>query len=305
VRRLSRLLSVVAPPLERAFWLAERRHRAIAADAIIASTGKSGRTWLRIMISHVYHRRFGIPTNEIFAFDNLHRMNPAIPKIYFGFGEVELPSAWPWQKTMLAPLDKPIVFLTRDPRDITVSFYFHLNNRATARELAHKGEVAHRRSLPLATFMMDEVAGLPRVIRRYNDWYERLRVHPKAHVVRYEDLRTAPERELTGVMAHLGQPFDAGDIRAAVAFASFESLQEKERQRFFTAERIRPRDDADPDAFKVRRGKVGGYRDYFDDRQLDAIDLLVQDRLVPDWGYKAPSAGRVGSSAAPGSASAS
>jgi hypothetical protein len=305
VTLLRRFLLHVAPSLERSLWLAERRYRATAADAIVASTGKSGRTWLRIMMSHVYHRRFGIPANEIFAFANLHRMNPAIPKIYFGFGEVELPPAWPWQKPMLAPLDKPIVFLTRDPRDVTVSFHFHLNNRATARELVHKDVVAQRRSLPLATFMMDEVAGLPRIIRRYNDWYERLRLHPKARVVRYEDMRSTPERELAGVMAHLGQSFDADDIRAAVAFASFESLQEKERQRFFTAERIRRRDDGDPDAFKVRRGKVGGYRDYFDERQLDAIDRLVQDRLVPDWGYSVPSADRVDSAASTGLASTS
>jgi hypothetical protein len=292
-------LHAVAPPLERAFWLAERRQRVASADAVVASTGKSGRTWLRVMISHVFHRRFGVPADEVLAFDNLHRLNPAVPKIFFGLGEVVLEAAWPWQQPMPPPRDKPLVFLARDPRDVAVSFYFHLNSRATERELAHKGEVGRRRTLPLDAFMMDEVAGLPRVIGRYNAWHEALRAHPHAHLVRYEDLRTAPEAELAGVLAHLRQPFDADDIRAAVAFASFESLKEKERQRFFASDRIQRRDDADPNAFKVRRGKVGGYRDYFDDRQVAAIDRLVLDRLVPDWGYKGASADPDGAAAAP------
>ena len=54
---------------------------------------------------------------------------------------------------------------------------------------------------------------------------------------------------------------------------------------FFATDRLRPTDGADPNAFKVRRGKVGGYRDYFDPSQVAAIDRLVAERLAPELGY--------------------
>ena len=46
-----------------------------------------------------------------------------------------------------------------------------------------------------------------------------------------------------------------------------------------------PRDSANPDSYKVRRAKVGGYRDYFDDEQVARIDELVRSKLSPLYGY--------------------
>ena len=42
---------------------------------------------------------------------------------------------------------------------------------------------------------------------------------------------------------------------------------------------------------QVRRAKVGGYRDYFTDEEVAAIDDLVATRLAPEFGYAAVSAG--------------
>ena len=36
----------------------------------------------------------------------------------------------------------------------------------------------------------------------------------------------------------------------------------------------------------LRRGKVGGYREYFDARQTEIIDAYIDDRLVDVFGYK-------------------
>jgi hypothetical protein len=37
----------------------------------------------------------------------------------------------------------------------------------------------------------------------------------------------------------------------------------------------------------VRRAKVGGWRDYFDDREVAAIDRLLAARPKPPFGYGA------------------
>jgi hypothetical protein len=39
------------------------------------------------------------------------------------------------------------------------------------------------------------------------------------------------------------------------------------------------------DAYKVRKGKVGGYQDYFTDEQLEQIDRLISTSLVAGYGY--------------------
>ena len=50
---------------------------------------------------------------------------------------------------------------------------------------------------------------------------------------------------------------------------------------------MKPGDKANPDSFKVRRAKVGGWRDYFDDQQAARLDAMTEERLLPGFGYLA------------------
>ena len=68
-------------------------------------------------------------------------------------------------------------------------------------------------------------------------------------------------------------------------FAAFDSLSRKEKEGFFSSGRLRPADPEDAGSFKVRRGKIGGYRDYFTAEQNDRIDTLVREQLDPFFGY--------------------
>jgi hypothetical protein len=70
------------------WYRARRRQRKIVwrlkrADAIVVTHTKSGRTWLLVMISHLFHLKYGTPEREIVKFDNLHRQDPRVPKVYF------------------------------------------------------------------------------------------------------------------------------------------------------------------------------------------------------------------------------
>jgi hypothetical protein len=49
--------------------------------------------------------------------------------------------------------------------------------------------------------------------------------------------------------------------------------------------RLRPSDPENPDSFKVRRAKVGGFRDYFSLAELDVIDTLVKKDLSTIFKY--------------------
>jgi hypothetical protein len=41
----------------------------------------------------------------------------------------------------------------------------------------------------------------------------------------------------------------------------------------------------DPSTYKVRRGKVGGYREDFDEAQVAELEALVRENILPELGY--------------------
>ena len=49
--------------------------------------------------------------------------------------------------------------------------------------------------------------------------------------------------------------------------------------------RMAPGNRSNPDSYKVRRAKVGGFRDYFDDQQVEQIEAMVSADLSPFFGY--------------------
>jgi alcohol sulfotransferase len=106
-------------------------------------------------------------------------------------------------------------------------------------------------------------------------------------LVRYEDLRAAPEAHLERVLAFLDAAPTSAEVQDAVAFASFDNMKQLEQSAAFGGadRRIVPGEAGNPDSFKVRRGKVGGYHDYLSAEQAAALDGLVATRLSPVFGY--------------------
>src|SRR5687767_7028255 len=57
--------------------------RLAAADYVIVSFGKSGRTWLRLLVSRYFQLRYQLPTDAVFRFKNLSALNSSVPAILF------------------------------------------------------------------------------------------------------------------------------------------------------------------------------------------------------------------------------
>ncbi len=55
---------------------------------------------------------------------------------------------------------------------------------------------------------------------------------------------------------------DATIFQEALEFSRFENMQKLEAAGAFDSNILHPGDVRDPESFKVRRGKVGGYREY-------------------------------------------
>ena len=107
------------------------------------------------------------------------------------------------------------------------------------------------------------------------------------HLLRYEDLRARPHEELRKLLEFMQVEATEEQVNAAVEYSSYENMKKMEsRQQFrLSGGRMMPRDKDNPDSYKVRRAKVGGYRDYFSDEEVAAIDRQLTETLDPLLGY--------------------
>jgi hypothetical protein len=251
--------------------------RVRTADAVVVSAGKSGRTWLRAMLSHIYHLRHGVPESELIGFDNFNAYHNAIPRILFTGVESGLvaPSGRTWGEEV-ASIDR-IVLLTRDPRDVAVSFYFQLTERATERELNRKGFGSREvlREMSIGDFLLNEQLGVTRGMRFVEGWQRVILGRPNTLMVSYEQLCSDCHRNFGRVARFLDPRTRDHEVVAAVAFGDFNALRAREERGFFNSERLRSSGSCGPEGRKVRRGKIGGYRDYLKPAEVAAVDRLV------------------------------
>ena len=62
----------------------------------------------------------------------------------------------------------------------------------------------------------------------------------------------------------------------------------EQRQTFWlSGGRMVAKDRSNPQSFKVRRGKVGGWRDHFTAEEAALIDQRIARELAPVFGYHA------------------
>jgi hypothetical protein len=256
------------------------------ADVAVMAFAKSGRTWLRVMLSRLYQIKYGLPPEAMLQSDNYHALNPAIPVFLFAHGTyARIASRLP---PPLTEFDrKKTIFLARHPCDIAVSYYFQSAHRTKPYRRDVVNLPPNIADMPLVDFVMSKDHGLPFIIGYLNEWAGILARVERGLLVRYEDMREEPAAELKRIADFIGESFTDEQVAETVAFASFDRLKDMERSNHFGSRRLSARDPSNPDSFKVRRGKVGGFRDYFTPAEIALMERMVRTQLVPLFGYSA------------------
>jgi hypothetical protein len=267
--------------------------KARRADLLIIAHPKCGNTWLKVMISRLYQVRHGFPDTLIHKTDEFTRTIPEVPRLAASNGHYSYEAA---VGRLLEPAhrdaemtDKAVVFLARHPCDIAVSWY----HQFTKRQSRHKQELINaelsrpidRKTVGMWEFVRNSEIGLLHLIEFLNGWERRLEGHPRALTIRYEDLRSDPEATLRAVLETVGEQFSDDEIEDAVQFGSFDHLRSLESKGHFKQGGLTLRDASDPNSFKVRRAKIGGYVDDFTPEQVAELDELVAKHLSPRFGY--------------------
>ncbi len=234
---------------------------------IVVSYPKSGRTWLRATLTFYFEERYELDAPPLLEFANLHYLNRRIPKILFTHDDD--PDARPEE---IEPdksryRSKHVIFLARDPRDVCVSMYFHRKKRDLDLDI------------PIFEFASGSQGGLRTMVEFLNVWAHALDSIPNSHCLSYEKMHAESEKTLADALRFLGEDPDPIAVTHAIERAHFDKLQALEKAGAFESSRLRPVDTEDSDSFKVRRGKVGGYTDYFDIEQQKTLDEIVEGSL--------------------------
>jgi hypothetical protein len=159
-----------------------------------------------------------------------------------------------------------VLLLIRDVRDTLVSAYF----QATKRIKIYNG--------PIADFIRDDRFGAKKILKFYGDWYDNRCVPKDLLLVHYERMQGNTELILSQVLSFLETHEIEQDIlQNAVKFSSFNNLKRMELSNYFTSKMLSPGDVNDPESFKIRKGQIGGYLEYFDAEDIKYIDDLIDE----------------------------
>lgn len=256
------------------------------ADCVVVSFGKSGRTWLRVMLSRFYQIKHGLSKHSLMGFDNLHRKASEIPIIFFTHDNY-IKDYTKHTNSKVDFYDKKVVLLVRDPRDTAVSQFFQWKYRMSSwKKVLNRYPISDEYD-DVFKFVMNPDAGIPKMINFMNLWANEIPKLKNLLVIRYEDLRANTEDVLKRIVQFMGTPGSEAEIQEAIRFSSVENMKKMEQNRVFrlSGSRMAPGNRKNPNSYKVRRAKVGGYRDYFDDLQVVQIERLVNETLSSEYGY--------------------
>jgi hypothetical protein len=270
--------------------LALQLAQARRSDCAVVRHPKTGGTWLRVLITRLYAARYGLPSQRVVRTDELHNIDSRVPVFLSSSGYLSWERGW-GDIVASDPVlrEKKLLLLARHPGDIVVSWYIQFTKRTSffKREmmLAEMSDPIDRDNIDRWDFIQHPEIGLPAIIDYYNYWHRNIEQLPDAMVVRYEDLRADTAVQLERIGRVLDADFTAEHVADAVDFASFEKLREKEQSGYFDNRSLTLRNASDPETLKVRRGKVGGYRDDLTPEQSAWVEEQIESRLASAYGY--------------------
>jgi hypothetical protein len=255
-------------------WV-RRLRRPRQADVFLLSYPKTGRTWLRVMMGQMLALHHGHP--ELARVELGARMPrfEGVPRILAKHDGMP-------QKKIAAEINPDrgefagcrVILLVRDLRDAVVSNYFQV----TRREHRFEGDISTYLHWPRGSF--------EGMLRYYNVWADQRRVPRDFLLVRYEDLHADTAREMRRVAAFLGLASVTDEtIRGSVEHGSFGSMKKREATRPADGTPLAAGREGDPESFKTRRGKIGGYVDYLSADDVAWLNGRIDAELDPFYGY--------------------
>ncbi|GMN04234.1 sulfotransferase domain-containing protein [Erythrobacter sp. MTPC3] len=239
--------------------------------SFLVSYPKSGRTWLRYLLSLYMARAYdlGFEPDLLSTFRILpnydldqERGLPSAERYKDGQMPLVAVSHRDYDGDLFG--QTPVIMLLRDPRDVLVSSYFH--------QTRHK----HRFEGDIPEFIESGQYGAASIADYHNGWAAGLEGR-RSLILSYEDMSTDTHAAVRRTLEFLGVAVDEAVLDEAVRKAQFDKMRKKEKQTGIPGHDYN-REDAD--ASRVRRGKVAGYTDYLGPEDDARVQELFAQHLT-------------------------
>jgi hypothetical protein len=163
---------------------------------------------------------------------------------------------------------RPVV-VTRDPRDMYVSTYYHethYRNREKHMRIARFFQHDPKRPVreDFAAYLEAKLTHYTHPPFMLHEFVRAWKQRPGVLWVRYEDCLADAEAELTRMARGLGLPLDPERVKQAVEANSFRNATRKRG-------RERKPGEADPGSFE-RKGVAGDWKNHFDRRSCELLE---------------------------------
>lgn len=236
-------------------------------DVHLVSYPKSGRTWLRLLISKYLSLSLQddtIPLEDIEALS----VAAGISKVLLTHASANLTNNAIGSEAALREefANARVIFLTRSFEDTLVSAY----HQAKFRKGLFDGTIGE--------FIRSDELGAKRLLSFYQIWASVRQTCSELHLVRYEDMHADTHLMLAKALRFAGvkEP-NPVTVDKAVEFCAFENLQKLERNNYFSKKALQARDTEKIETYKFREGGTGNFTNYLDDSDLEFIYTLLAD----------------------------
>lgn len=230
---------------------------------------------MNFFLATYYCQKYRLPFRLNFLI--LHKGGNHVPRFHFTHAQYNEGGLELIHEYAQSLNGKKVGLLVRDPRDVLVSLYHHTQKRQL---------VLDSRGLPFSEFLRHPKLGIERCVSYMNIWLSYKATFKSFEIIRYEDIRANPEKEFRRVLELLSSvPIDDAVLAAAINESSFEVMKQKERQGAIDSPKLRTPDVQDDNAYKVRKGKVGGYQELFTDPADIKYARECLEKLSQDFNY--------------------
>lgn len=280
----------IAAPILEPYRRLVRRNRYHTTDVFFVGFPRSGNTWTRFLVGKYLQL---ICDEKKIVLQGEYDFWGRCPKNCLGVGVNHNHGGLDWYsdgiadlryENKIAPyLGKKIVFISRYPMDSMVSSWLFAQN------------IVNTYEEDLSSYLGDPVLGLERTIAFNNLWAQyRTEFADQILLWRYEDLKSDTFSMMKKLIDFLEWPVKAGFVQEAIKFASFDNMKRIQTSQDFSNIKTRRTrlfkvgNPENPEAHHVRKGKVGGYRDYLSDEQVEQYEERIGKELDSWFGYQEP-----------------
>lgn len=218
------MLTVITKILLRYKRLYLSHWKVINSDIHIISFPKAGRTWLRMLIGVYLNKKFNldIDSKNLSLIQKFNNFSEQIPK--FSVTHWADPQ-FKYYKDVKIPTfflrNKPLIFLIRDPFDVSKSFYHQFYSRGAKLKAWNESKFSEK----LEEFIFGDFGGFKSVIQ-YHKSIKSLQNNYKGKIliIKYEDLKINPKNKLCELLNFINIEIDENIVLKAVNFSTKDNL---------------------------------------------------------------------------------